>query len=49
MSDRNFDKVWARTKKAGSEELELFDDNYMGKYKMTNYKRFVQQMFKPAE
>jgi hypothetical protein len=49
MSDRNFDEVWADSKKTGCKELELFDDNYMGKHKVTNYKQFVQKIFKPAE
>lgn len=49
MSDRNFDEVWAQNKKAGCQELELFDDNYMGKHKVPNYKQFVQKIFNPAE
>jgi hypothetical protein len=49
MSDRNFDEFWAESQNTGREELELFDNNYMGKHKVPNYKQFVQQMLKPAE
>lgn len=41
--------VQAETKNTGCVELELFDDKYVGKHKVPNYKQFVQQMFKPAE